>query len=196
MENVLTELKDIINKGKLESYTFNLKDLPNYNDYKLDIRKHKEFTKIFSSLNEKTNDCLYWFSTDNEKDTNFLKKEIEVYREALKNRKDIRVVPAKNTNLNSSVIYVGVRKGGARNFTRINNKRVEDRLTHIEGRIIQHLGYYKKGTTQGVQFVHWAKDCNIKVTLNVIEFQESTNQFLYIIEKLHAIKLKPILGKH
>lgn len=170
--------------------------MPDDDNYRLDIRKFGEFLKTFNSLNIKTNDCLYWFSVSQIADSQRLKNEIEKCRESLKQQQDKRVVPVRNDNIDSNVLYVGVRQGGCRKYTLINRKRVPDVLSNIAGRIIQHLGYYKKGSTQGLQLVHWTKGLDIQVTLNVIEFKDLPKDYLYIIEKLYALKLKPVLGKH
>tara|TARA_R110002096_G_scaffold271456_3_gene465214 strand:+ start:559 stop:1149 length:591 start_codon:yes stop_codon:yes gene_type:complete len=196
MEDVIKELKRITENNILERFTFNLKDLPYHDNYTLDIRRHKSFSKIFTSLNDKRRDCLYWFSVKNKIDALNIKGLIENSRLSLRNQKDKRVVPAKNNNLDSNVIYVGVRKGGCRKYTIINKRRVPDVLSNIEGRIIQHLGYYTKGTTQGLQFIHWSNQINIEIELMVMEFKDFPNDYLYIIEKLYAISLKPLLGSH
>ena len=197
MDAIINEITSVIKDNEPEQFTFNLNELPDHNNYRLDIRQFGKFLKVFNSLNSKTNDCLYWFSVPLKADAQKLKNEIDKQREPLKQQQDKRVVPAKNNNIDSNILYVGVRKGGCREYTIINRKRVPDELSNIAGRIIQHLGYYIKGTTQGLQLVHWAKMFNIQATLNVIEFQHLQNkEYLYIIEKLYAIKLKPILGKH
>jgi len=196
LDTILTEINSQIKHGTEHTFTFNVDQLPLHNDYSIDIRKVKPFDEIFKCLNDKKNHCLYWFSTSNKNDSQKLKMIVEEKRVLLLNQLDKRVLPAKNNNHNSNILYVGVRKKGGRKYTIINRKRIRDELTNISGRIIQHLGYYVKGTTQGLQLVHWAKNHNIKITLNVIEFENLPDEYLYIIEKLFAIKLKPLLGKH
>lgn len=197
MNEIIDKLESLIKTNAPEKFIFNLNKLPDHKNYTIDIRDDKHLSNTLSVLNEKTNDCLYWFSVPQKADAQLLESEINKCREPLKNQQDKRVVPAKNSNLDSNVLYVGVRKGGFRKYTMINRKRVPDELSNIAGRIIQHLGYYKKGSTQGLQLVHWAKNFNFQITLNVVEFQNlPSKEYLYIIEKMYAIKLRPILGKH
>lgn len=198
MKNILIDIeKTIINaESKLKPYSFNLKELPFHDNYNINIRKYKTFESIFESLNNKTNDCIYWFSTESVNQAIMLKNELNKKRESLKDVPDSRKVPVDNNNKNSKVLYLGVKKGGCRQYTVKNRKRVPDKLSFIAGRIIHHLGFYIKGSTQGLQLVHWAKDFDINITLNVLELNEKNSPYLYIIEKMYAIKLKPVLGKH
>ncbi|WP_348661458.1 hypothetical protein [Croceibacter atlanticus] len=95
-----------------------------------------------------------------------------------------RSTPALNKNTGSKYFYVGVRKGG---------KRKRDGLTHIAGRIYHHLGCYSKGSTSGLQLVHWS---NKTIRLSVLELPKGASKYLYILEKFYAIKLRPLLGRH
>ena len=195
ISSIIYEIESYIKHSKKESFTFKLNELPFHDNYSMDIRKHNQFIPLFQSLNSKKHHCLYWFSTSTEKDALHLKKLIENKRYQLLNQQDKRVIPAKNDN-RSNVIYLGVRKKGGRKYTMINRKRINDELSNISGRIIQHLGYYRKGSTQGLQLAHWSNEEEIDITLNIIEFPNLSDAYLYIIEKLYAIELKPILGKH
>lgn len=110
-------------------------------------------------------------------------------RNVLTNGSDpIWKVPPHNNNTKSKVIYVGVRQGGVRQY---------DRLSNLSGRIIQHLGYYHKGSTGALHFLQWASGKNFDITLNVLEIGiPEEKEYLYIIEKFASIALKPLCGKH
>jgi|TARA_R110000744_G_scaffold62940_1_gene129733 hypothetical protein len=170
---------------KAEIFHFNLKELPNVNEFKTDIRLETVFEELFKELNKKTNHCLYWFELDSIDYANKLNILLNNNRKKLGLNK--RVVPVINKNTNSNVLYVGIRRGGIRKY---------DGLTNISGRIIQHLGYYVKGSTQGLQLVHWTDKTDINIKLSVIEFNDLPHEYLNVIEKLVAFKLKPLCGKH
>ncbi len=168
-----------------ETFSFNLKDLPEIADYKTDIRKEKVFDEIYKHLDQKLNSCIYWFEVENIEDGNKLQKLLDDQRIELSN--NFRTVPVKNQNINSKVLYVGIRRGGL--IKKYN-------MSHISGRISIHLGYYIKGSTQGLQLAHWAKNVDCKVNLKVIQFEELPNEYLNTLEKILAFKLKPLCGKH
>lgn len=172
-----------------ETFNFNLKDLPNVDTYftdKGDIRKSKGFTKFFKALDAKTTNCLYWFEVDSDISCGELIKRLDKARSTLKRNK--RAVPVKNKNCDSKVLYLGIRQGG---WTK------KWKLSNISGRIIQHLGYYKVGTTQGLQLAHWNTGINLKIVLRVIQFEDDfPNAYLEAFEKIMAHKLRPLCGKH
>src|SRR5690554_3963317 len=168
-----------------EVINFKLKDLPDVNNYQTDIRKQLNFDKIFENLNTKINNCIYWFETDTSDNCHSLQVLLNNNREML--NLNARTVPVKNTNINTNVLYVGIRRGG---------QRKKDKLSNISGRIIIHLGYYDKGSTQGLQLIHWAKNVDCKINLKVVEFEDLPNDYLNTIEKIIAFKLKPMCGKH
>ncbi|MFC4633661.1 hypothetical protein ACFO3O_07065 [Dokdonia ponticola] len=96
-------------------------------------------------------------------------------------------MPATNSNNYDNILYLGVRQGGYRK---------KDDLTNITGRINQHLGYYKAGTTQGLQLYEYAKGKDFEITLKIIEFDGIEPYLLNVIEKLLAKKMKPLSGRH
>lgn len=199
MDEIISEIKAEISNldSNIYIFPFNLQDLPEHNNYETSIRISGNFKELFIQLNEYTNDCIYWFSTDTKEEALLLKEALNSKRTILKQQKeDTRVTPVTNNNNDSNVLYLGVKKGGCRKYTIKERKRKEDKLSFIGGRIIHHLGYYKKGRTQGLQLVHWAKDFDININLNVLQLNEKNSPYLYILEKMYAIKLKPVLGKH
>jgi hypothetical protein len=175
--------QDVINEA--ETYTFNIKDLPELNNYQTNIRADLKFSEMFSSLDQKLNNCLYWFEVETNGHCTNLQNLLNESRETLKT--NFRTIPVKNSNLDSNVLYVGIRRGG---------QRQRDRLSNISGRICIHLGYYDKGSTQGLQLIHWAKDVDCNINLKVVEFEDLPNDYLNTIEKIIAFKLKPLCGKH
>ncbi len=166
---------------------FNTKDLPDHKKYTYSANLDSEFSKnVFSSLDKiKSNHCLYWFELPTAYEAEQLNDLIDVYRQR-KGENDYRVVPASNKNTDSRILYLGTRRGG---FTK------STKLTNITGRICQHLGYYEKGTTQGLQLYEYAKAKDFEVTLKVIEFENLETYSLNVIEKLLAKKLKPLSGR-
>jgi hypothetical protein len=166
-----------------EVFTFNLKDLPELNDFQTNIRT--EFNQIFDRLDEKLNSCLYWFEVEENNQCSNLQTLLNESREVL--QANSRTVPVKNTNIDTNVMYVGIRRGG---------QRKRDKLSNISGRIAIHLGYYVKGSTQGLQLVHWAKNIDCKVNLKVVQFNDLPNEYLNSIEKIVAHKLRPMCGIH
>ena len=170
---------------KVETFEFNLISLPELNGFDTDIRIDPNFKEIFNELNKKRNHCLYWFETETITECFNLNVLLDKNRVMLSNSE--RVVPVINGNTNSNVLYVGVRRGGVRQY---------DKMTNISGRIIQHLGYYKKGSTQGLQLIHWAPKIDLTMKLKVVEFEKLPNEYLNVIEKLIAFQLKPQCGKH
>lgn len=178
IENLNLQLKQIeesISKGlqNVTTLNINLNDLEN--NY---FENRTELIKI------ETN-CLYWFETENAFDGKILVDLLENKRTFLKD--NIRIVPPKNKNQDSKVIYLGVRQGG---------KPTKDGSTKIGGRIFHHYGLYKIGTTQGLQLKYWAELQKINLKLNIIELEVENIKHLYIIEKMFSNSLKPLLGVH
>ncbi|QKJ63231.1 hypothetical protein [Flavobacterium sp. M31R6] len=174
---------EIINEA--ETFSFNLSDLPEIADYKISIRNDNVFGEILSNLDKKINNCIYWFETENNDSCNNLQKLLDGQRENLS--LNARTVPVKNRNKDSNVLYVGIRRGG---LTKKYN------MSHLSGRIKVHLGYYNVGSTQGLQFAHWARNIDCKINLKVVQFEELPNEYLNTVEKILAFKLKPLIGKH
>lgn len=193
--------KDYFNEliGKITSspkaYTFNLSDLPDVSEYtptkedrKKSIRHHEKFSFMFSELDAKQESCLYWFELDDNTCCNSIIEKLNIARSLLREQGNIRIVPVMNNNSESNVLYVGIRRRGWTEKWKLSN---------ISGRIIQHLGYYHVGTTQGLQLAYWAADSDLQIKLNVVEFeQDFPNQYLEALEKIMAERLRPLCGKH
>lgn len=163
---------------------FNTNQLINHEGYTKFVNCHGELVPIFNDLNRiKENHCLYWFELENEETTHNLILDMDSYR-----HKKLKKVPASNKNKNSNVLYVGVRQGGY-----VKSKK----LTNITSRICQHLGYYDKPRTQGLQLYEYSRYKNYKIIVKVIEFKRfAFAKYLNIIEKKVAQKLNPLCGSH
>lgn len=188
---VVTEINERLDNvfkyiiSKKEEFLFNLNDLPEINNYQTNILTQNGFSHIFENLNTRLNNCIYWFELKNNEDCLLLVEKLNENRTQL--LQDIRVVPPRNKNQNSKILYLGIRRGGIR-------KR--DGLTNISGRMVQHLGYYVKGTTQGLQLAHWCRGLNIPIKLNIVELNGLPNEYLNVVEKILSYHLKPLCGKH
>lgn len=178
---------DLHSEVEMEIFTFHSYELPDYLYYLTDIREDEKFINHFKKLNSFKGHCLYWFELSINEDAIKLMSLLNDKMDSLWERElDKMKVPVDN--LNSPILYVGVRQGG--------RPRMKDGLTNISGRIIQHLGYYIKGSTQGLQLIHWAREANVDIKINVIHFGGIQKKYLYILEKLFALELKPLCGKH
>jgi hypothetical protein len=190
IHNIFESISDrvILDRSQICSKTFKIKDLPNHNKYSTNANTHENSRYLFTELDKIECDCLYWFTLENSKETIALNNLLNEFREInIKGSENYRSVPATNKNNDSNVLYVGVRRGG---ITKKWN------LTNITGRINQHLGYYHNGNTQGLQLIHFAKDYDFDITINVVKIESSNSIYLNIIEKIVAKKLKPLCGRH
>ncbi|MDB4292889.1 hypothetical protein N9954_05725 [Maribacter sp.] len=182
-------VNDIVTKKSIDySESFNIKDLPDNDGFRIHPNTLPEFDCLYRPLDKKNKDCLYWFELESIEKAIELNNILNTYR--LSNKKgnvDYRNIPATNKNETSNVLYVGIRR---------KSKANKPRITSIVGRINQHLGYYKNQNTQGLQLIHFAKNCDFKVTLNVVEIISENDIYLNIIEKKVADKLKPLCGRH
>ncbi len=184
-----TELDEI--KSDYFKFEFNLSHLPDVVEYtkNSNIRKHDRFEKIFDTLENLKTNCLYWFSVNSKEEANKLKHLISYNKNFLwsEDKTTCRALPAENNNENTTVIYVGVRKG---------SKAKKQKNTNISGRMVQHLGYYKEDRTQGLQLAYYTRDLDINMTLHLYSLYNCPDEYLYILEKIFAKKLQPICGKH
>lgn len=162
---------------------FNTKDLPDHNNYSHSPNIDPIFQSIiFTKLNGINKHCLYWFELENEEKAATFVNLLNDYRKI----EGCKTVPPANKNRNSKVLYLGVRQGGAG----------KNGLTNIEGRMNQHLGYYKIAKTQGLQLYEYAKGKDFNIVIKVIAFEGIETDCLNVIEKRLANKMKPLSGKH
>lgn len=179
-----SNLENIVNdKYSIHSFAVNCAKMPKPERFDFHNRENGFFGEIFKTLNPIVNPCLYWFEAASEQIATELISDLDKFRPKANDLG--RVIPVPNNNKKSKVLYVGIRQGGITKKTK---------LSHIAGRIYIHLGYYSKGSTQGLQLCYWA---NKKLTLNVVELDsKSKGSYLNILEKLFAIQLNPLCGKH
>lgn len=180
----IESISNIVSTSKVYKFGFNITELPPHENFTVDIREQGRFKELFTELNKKTNYCLYWFTCEDNSQAAELIGYLNLQRPNLKGQ---RTVPVPNSNTDSNVLYVGVRQGGA----------TKKGFSHLAGRIVQHLGYYKHGSTGALHLLQWAAGKNVNLTLNVMDIGKPVHQqYLYIIEKLAAISLRPLCGKH
>lgn len=172
----ITHLEHIRANGVKKEFSFMIccKELDDFNN--VDIRESKKFKLIFDQLKEASGPTLYWFEIISETDT---KKVVEALKNYKKN-KNSKATPALKTiiNYDSKILYVGKVKGT------------------FWGRLIQHLGFFKVNSTQGLQLFHWAKDLSLDLKINILEFDNSMADIMPIVEYAFAKRLQPLVGKH
>ncbi len=173
------KLKDVIRNQKND---LDCSKIPSVKEFDFHNRKSGYLKDIFTNLDSISVHSLYWFEIVQPNKSKEIKKTFADYK--LRKAEHGRTVPASNKTETSKILYVGIRRGGVR-------KR--DGFTNIGTRVFQHLGYYSKVSTQALQLARW---CNEKLVLNVLPLPEVTKEYLNILEKLLAIELKPIVGKH
>lgn len=152
-------------------------------EFYIDLKESMEdqFSAISGYLRSITKPVIYWFECENENDAKDLNTLYNMSKVNLKS------VPPVNGHI-SKVLYLGVRQGGV-------YKRPST-MSRIQGRIYHHFGLYKVESTQGLKLSKWATVSGLKIKLTVIELNIKENQYLYIIEKLYSLELKPMFGKH
>lgn len=123
IEKDIEAVKDIITSKEIYRFSFKLSELPEHNDFSLDIVKHARFEELFSVLNSKTTYCLYWFECADEKNAKTLIERLNNKRTDL--IRETRNVPPPNSNTDSNFIYVGVRQGGVRKRVVFQTYQVE-----------------------------------------------------------------------
>lgn len=170
----------------IKNYTSNIERIAGSSKsskFEIDLDKplFEQFDEAAIILQKIDKPVLYWFECCDENDAQFIydlysaKKPLE------------RASPPINKSA-SRVLYLGVRQGG-------KYKR-EKTFSRIKGRMYHHYGLYKEKTTQGLQLEYWAVNCGKKLNLIINELDIDSIEYLYILEKLYALELKPMFGKH
>lgn len=168
----------------LTKLSFNTANLPEKDELpEQDIRKGKVLD--FNILNDiGHNSSIYWFSAKRNDIDNLLLPKLKDSQNYL-NAKSRKIPPINE--IYKDCLYVGIRKGGIRK---------KDKLSNLSGRIIIHLGYYNKGS-QGLQLLHWAKNLNVNIELNILKLENNYNySHLKAAEILLADELEPLFGRH
>lgn len=143
-----------------------------------DIRKSEKHQSLFAELATKPlrGPALYLFELLPDADNSQILARLEAYR----NSTGGKAVPAmrKNAGTDSAILYVGKVK------------------KDFWGRLIQHLGFYRNGRTQGLQLYHWMRGSGAKVRVHMYVFPEEMAQLMGAIEVQVAQQLQPLVGKH
>lgn len=148
----------------------------NLEDYlNKDITKSAQYQNLFQNLIQMKGPVLYWYEITSSHSNNNIITALKEYKQ-----KKLRVTPViyKSYDRDTRILYVGKCK---ENFW---------------GRVIQHLGYYKTPTTQGLQLFHWAKELRLEVKLNALEFAPDMKDIMPVVELFFAKQLHPLVGKH
>lgn len=148
-----------------------LEDYVNHN-----ITESIQFGKLFKELMEIKGPVLYWYEIISNHSNDEIINSLQMYEQ----KQNHRAIPVffKGYNRNTRILYVGKCKG------------------KFWGRVIQHLGYFKIPTTQGLQLYHWAKELHLEVKLHALEFTEDMADIMPIVESYFAKRLHPLVGKH
>lgn len=119
---------------------------------------------------------LYWYEIISNHSNYEIINSLQVYER----QQSHRTIPVffKGYNRDTRILYVGKCK------------------ETFWGRVIQHLGYFKILTAQGLQLFHWAKELHLEVKLHALEFTEDMADIMSIVESYFAKRLHPLLGKH
>ncbi|ANO48702.1 hypothetical protein B0A78_10960 [Flavobacterium columnare NBRC 100251 = ATCC 23463] len=147
----------------------------------LDLSLDEQFKAQFNFFQKISSPTLYWFECKT------LEEAKEIKTLFTNKRNELIAVPPINGNL-SKVLYLGVRQGG-------KYKR-EKTFSRISGRIYHHYGLYSVESTQGLKLNKWAINSGKKIYLNILELDLNETQYLYILEKIFALELNPMFGKH
>ncbi len=187
----LEDIADLVKKGKC--FDIDLSSLPNYTDFHEGKRFELEgLGEMFAYLNTlKSKTCIYiWDAYDSAQAKEIYKeycvrKSSGIVCEEFGDRRTHAYGLTHYLNNNTKTLYVGTRLAG---YTKKWN------LTNIEGRVIQHLGYYDKGSTHALQLRYWAMKYKLKFT--IYELPELNKDYYRIIEMLFALRFKPLIGQH
>ena len=170
-------------KTQVDSFRIPCGRIPTQEEFRFDQRYQGELGALFKRLDEIRTPVIYWFSSESVESAHAIKDQHLDFR-SLRGVEHDRHAPAPNRVMESKIIYVGMRQGGFRK---------KDGFTKIAGRIYVHLGYYSKGSTQGLQLVHW---CNAALQLHLLPLAHDVSPFLGGLEKIVAKHLRPVIGRH
>lgn len=141
----------------------------------VNVLKDSDFSHIFERVVNITGPCLYYFTIESDHHADEIISRVQIY----KNTPGAKSVPAIKKNFpRTKVLYVGKVKKA------------------FWGRLVQHLGYYKVPRTQGLQLFYWTQNTNLKLKLNVLEFEVEMADYMAVLEIKLAKELQPILGRH
>lgn len=194
---LISELQVLLNDLQYEEHSINCAEMVSFEEFHNCTDRHKHYLgEMFKKLDAiKKHHVVYWFEADSPENAKTCLSALDKYRESTAPR----CLPAPNkvnsqdSNNHTKVLYVGKKEAGSQaNF----------QMSHISGRIITHLGYNHKSGAPGLQIFHWGAGKEIALTLCVAKFPQkimndsiATKEYLGAIEKLFAIKLRPLCGQ-
>jgi len=168
-------LSRVSKTGAKQFYQFEINcfEMKDYNF--INVLKEGDFIHIFEEVVKISGPCLYYFEIESDHTADDIVSRIQNY----KLTPGAKSVPAiKKKFPQTKVLYVGKVKKG------------------LWGRLVQHLGYYKVSRTQGLQLFYWTQGTNVKLKMNVLEFEDEMADYMTVLETKLAKELNPILGKH
>lgn len=176
LSDTITSLENLRKNDVCKEFScvFKCAELEDYVNH--DITKSDQYRELIKELMEIKGPVLYWYEIISNHSNDEIINSLQMYEQ----QQDHRSIPVffKGYNRNTRILYVGKCKG------------------KFWGRVIQHLGYFKIPTTQGLQLYHWAKELHLEVKLHALEFTEDMADIMPIVESYFAKKLHPLVGKH
>lgn len=175
LSDTLNSLENLRKNGVCKEFSYNLKCEELDDFLKFDIRDSLKYKELFQELMQMKGPVLYWYEITSDHSNDDIIKALREYEQ-----KNERATPViyKGYDKVTRILYIGKCKG---NFW---------------GRVIQHWGYYKVSTTQGLQLYHWAKELHLEVRLHALEFASDMTDIMPIVESYFAKQLHPLIGKH
>lgn len=176
LSDTITSLENLRKNDVCKEFScvFKCAELGDYLNH--DITKSDQYSGLFKELMEINGPVLYWYEIISNHSNDEIINSLQMYEQ----KQNHRAIPVffKGYNRNTRILYVGKCKG------------------KFWGRVIQHLGYFKIPTTQGLQLYHWAKELHLEVKLHALEFTEDMADIMPIVESYFAKRLHPLVGKH
>lgn len=175
LSDTCNSLKNLRRNNVYKEFYYHIK-CENLEDFlSKDITQSVQYQDLLQDLMQIKGPVLYWYEITSSHSNNDIIKTLKEYKQ-----KKQRATPViyKNYDRLTKILYVGKCK---ENFW---------------GRVIQHLGYYKTPTTQGLQLFHWAKELRLEVRLNALEFASDMKDIMPVIELFFAKQLHPLVGRH
>jgi hypothetical protein len=156
------------------SFTIDCNDIGDFTNN--DIRDSDRYRQRFEDLKSMNCPVLYWFEIVSLTPTTNILDAFDNYKQNINERAlpALRKQPFNGTN----ILYVGKVK------------------TKFWGRMVDHFGFTKNKQTQGLQLWHWTTGLNLELKVHAYRFNDDMANYMTVLEKGMANKLRPLLGKH